>query len=45
MASVVHDPREMGPNPPKQKQPHPGSVKELDPPADHGELATSDAES
>jgi NAD(P)-dependent dehydrogenase (short-subunit alcohol dehydrogenase family) len=33
------DPREAGPKPPfpEQKQTHPGSVKLLDPPADHGE--------
>jgi NAD(P)-dependent dehydrogenase (short-subunit alcohol dehydrogenase family) len=39
MATVVHDPRKMGPKPPfpKQKQPLPGTVKQLDPPADHGE--------
>ncbi len=39
MATAVHDPREMGPKPPfpKQKQSHPGSVKQMDPPADHGE--------
>jgi NAD(P)-dependent dehydrogenase (short-subunit alcohol dehydrogenase family) len=39
MASVVHDPREMGPKPPfpKQKQQYPGSDKEMRPPADHGE--------
>lgn len=39
MTTAVHDPREMGPKPPfpKQKQPHPGSVKQMNPPADHGE--------
>jgi NAD(P)-dependent dehydrogenase (short-subunit alcohol dehydrogenase family) len=33
------DPRNEGPKPPfpEQKQAHPGSVKRLDPPADHGE--------
>ena len=33
------DPREQGPKPPfpNQKQTHPGTVKRLDPPADHGE--------
>jgi hypothetical protein len=33
------DPRELGPKPhfPEQKQSHPGTVKHLDPPADHGE--------
>ncbi len=33
------DPREQGPKPPfpEQKQSHPGTVKRLDPPADHGE--------
>jgi hypothetical protein len=33
------DPREAGPKPPfpKQEQPHPGTVKKLNPPADHGE--------
>ena len=33
------DPREVGPKPPfpKQQQSHPGAVKKLDPPADHGE--------
>ena len=33
------DPRELGPKPPfpEQKQSHPGTVKLLDPPADHGE--------
>jgi NAD(P)-dependent dehydrogenase (short-subunit alcohol dehydrogenase family) len=33
------DPRELGPKPPfpKQVQSHPGTVKKLDPPADHGE--------
>jgi hypothetical protein len=33
------DPREVGPKPPfpKQKQTHPGTVKKLNPPADHGE--------
>lgn len=33
------DPRECGPKPPfpEQKQPVPGSFRELDPPADHGE--------
>jgi NAD(P)-dependent dehydrogenase (short-subunit alcohol dehydrogenase family) len=35
------DPRESGPKPPfpSQKQSHPGSVKDLDPPADHGETS------
>lgn len=39
MSSGLHDPREAGPKPPfpKQKQTHPGSVKQMDPPADHGE--------
>jgi NAD(P)-dependent dehydrogenase (short-subunit alcohol dehydrogenase family) len=39
MASIAHDPRELGPKPPfpQQKQSPPGSVKELNPPADHGE--------
>src|SRR3984957_11955108 len=33
------DPREVGPKPPfpKQAQNHPGTVKKLNPPADHGE--------
>ena len=33
------DPRELGPKPPfpDQKQTHPGTVRQLDPPADHGE--------
>jgi NAD(P)-dependent dehydrogenase (short-subunit alcohol dehydrogenase family) len=33
------DPREVGPKPPfpKQEQTHPGTVKNLNPPADHGE--------
>jgi hypothetical protein len=33
------DPRELGPKPPfpKQEQNHPGTVKKLNPPADHGE--------
>jgi hypothetical protein len=33
------DPRELGPKPPfpKQEQSHPGTVKKLNPPADHGE--------
>jgi hypothetical protein len=33
------DPREVGPKPPfpKQEQTHPGTVKKLNPPADHGE--------
>src|SRR6201986_160027 len=33
------DPREIGPKPPfpKQEQSHPGTVKKLNPPADHGE--------
>ncbi|MCU1248796.1 MAG: hypothetical protein JWQ49_1825 [Edaphobacter sp.] len=33
------DPREQGPKPPfpEQKQSYPGTVKRLDPPADHGE--------
>lgn len=33
------DPRNLGPKPPfpEQKQNHPGTVKRLDPPADHGE--------
>jgi NAD(P)-dependent dehydrogenase (short-subunit alcohol dehydrogenase family) len=33
------DPRELGPKPPfpKQEQTHPGTVKKLNPPADHGE--------
>jgi NAD(P)-dependent dehydrogenase (short-subunit alcohol dehydrogenase family) len=33
------DPREIGPKPPfpKQEQTHPGTVKKLNPPADHGE--------
>jgi NAD(P)-dependent dehydrogenase (short-subunit alcohol dehydrogenase family) len=33
------DPREVGPKPPfpKQEQTHPGTVRKMDPPADHGE--------
>lgn len=33
------DPRELGPKPPfpEQKQPHPGTLRALDPPPDHGE--------
>ena len=33
------DPREVGPKPPfpRQEQTHPGTVKKLNPPADHGE--------
>lgn len=33
------DPREIGPKPPfkEQKQPNPGTIRALDPPADHGE--------
>jgi len=33
------DPREIGPKPPfpKQQQNHPGTVKKLNPSADHGE--------
>jgi hypothetical protein len=33
------DPRDLGPKPPfpEQKQSHPGTVKRLNPPADHGE--------
>ena len=42
MSSTPHanpDPREIGPKPPfkEQKQTHPGTVRSLDPPADHGE--------
>jgi NAD(P)-dependent dehydrogenase (short-subunit alcohol dehydrogenase family) len=35
------DPREVGPKPPfpKQEQTHPGTVKKLNPPADHGEAS------
>ena len=35
------DPRELGPKPPfkEQKQQHPGTVRALDPPADHGETS------
>ena len=35
----THDPREAGPKPPFPQQPqtHPGSVHQMDPPADHGE--------
>ena len=35
------DPRELGPKPPfkEQKQQHPGTVRSLDPPADHGETS------
>ena len=42
MASEANtDPRELGPRPPfpKQKQSHPGSVRYLQPPADHGETS------
>jgi NAD(P)-dependent dehydrogenase (short-subunit alcohol dehydrogenase family) len=41
MTRANRDPREMGPKPPfpKQKQNHPGTVKLLDPPADHGETS------
>jgi hypothetical protein len=36
---MLHDPRELGPKPPfpKQEQNHPGTVRKLNPPADHGE--------
>lgn len=39
MAEANKDPRELGPKPPfpKQEQNHPGTVKKLNPPADHGE--------
>ncbi|NUQ30652.1 MAG: hypothetical protein HOQ35_19330, partial [Acidobacteriaceae bacterium] len=35
------DPRNLGPKPPfpEQQQSPPGSVRELDPPADHGETS------
>jgi NAD(P)-dependent dehydrogenase (short-subunit alcohol dehydrogenase family) len=38
-AKANPDPRELGPKPPfpEQKQTHPGTVRSLDPPADHGE--------
>jgi hypothetical protein len=41
MAHSNRDPRELGPKPPfpKQQQAFPGSVKLLDPPADHGETS------
>ncbi len=38
------DPRELGPKPPfkeQSQQTHPGTVRELDPPADHGETSYS----
>lgn len=39
MSIAVRDPREVGPKPPFPQQPqvHPGSVHQMDPPADHGE--------
>lgn len=39
MSDAVRDPREAGPKPPFPQQPqsHPGSVREMNPPADHGE--------
>jgi NAD(P)-dependent dehydrogenase (short-subunit alcohol dehydrogenase family) len=39
MSNAVRDPREAGPKPPfpQQPQPHPGSVRQMNPPADHGE--------
>lgn len=39
MSHAVRDPREAGPKPPFPQQPqsHPGSVREMNPPADHGE--------
>lgn len=39
MSIAVRDPRELGPKPPFPQQPqvHPGSVHQMDPPADHGE--------
>lgn len=39
MSTAVRDPREGGPKPPFPQQPqtHPGSVHQMDPPADHGE--------
>lgn len=39
MSNSNRDPREMGPKPPfpAQKQAHPGTVRHMDPPADHGE--------
>jgi NAD(P)-dependent dehydrogenase (short-subunit alcohol dehydrogenase family) len=39
VSTAVRDPREVGPKPPFPQQPqtHPGSVHEMDPPADHGE--------
>lgn len=39
MTDSVHDPRNAGPKPPFPQQPqsHPGSVRDMDPPADHGE--------
>lgn len=39
--TTIPDPREMGPKPPFPQQPqtHPGSVRQMDPPADHGETS------
>ena len=39
--AITHDPREAGPKPPFPQQPqsHPGSVREMNPPADHGEIS------
>lgn len=39
MSDAVRDPREAGPKPPFPQQPqsHPGSVHQMNPPADHGE--------
>ncbi len=38
---MLNDPRELGPKPPfpKQEQTHPGTVHNLNPPADHGETS------
>jgi hypothetical protein len=38
----THDPRDAGPKPPFPQQPqtHPGAVRLMDPPADHGERPT-----
>jgi NAD(P)-dependent dehydrogenase (short-subunit alcohol dehydrogenase family) len=40
-ANANPDPRELGPKPPfkEQKQQYPGTVRSLDPPADHGETS------
>ena len=39
--NTTHDPREKGPKPPFPQQPqtHPGSVHQMNPPADHGETS------